>query len=49
MELIAKKDAGQEIVAQPGVEAPARVEDLMAALEASVQAARDKRASDKKK
>lgn len=48
MDLIAKKDEGQEIVAQTGVEAPARVEDLMAALEASVQAARDKRAADKK-
>ena len=40
MELIAKKDEGQEIVAQPEAEAPAKVEDLMAALEASVQAAR---------
>ncbi|MEY2398624.1 MAG: end-binding protein Ku [Actinomycetota bacterium] len=49
MEMIAAKDEGQEIVAQPEAEAPARVEDLMAALEASVQAARDKRAGDKKK
>ncbi|MBA2609631.1 MAG: Ku protein [Actinobacteria bacterium] len=48
MDVIAKKDQGQEIVAQPEAEAPARVEDLMAALEASVQAARDKRAADKK-
>ncbi|MEY2469663.1 MAG: end-binding protein Ku [Actinomycetota bacterium] len=48
MELIAKKDDGQEIIAAPEAEAPARVEDLMAALEASVQAARDKRADKKK-
>jgi len=45
LDLIARKDEGQEIVVQPEVEAPTKVEDLMAALEASVQAAREKRAS----
>jgi len=45
MDLIARKDEGQEIVAQPEAEPAAKVEDLMAALEASVQAARDKRAA----
>ena len=43
MELIRQKDEGEEIVTQPDVEPPTKVEDLMAALEASVQAARDKR------
>ncbi len=47
MELIRQKDEGEEIVIQTEAEAPARVEDLMAALEASVQAAREKRAADK--
>ncbi len=47
MELIRQKDEGEEIVSAPEAEAPAKVEDLMAALEASVQAARDKRAADK--
>lgn len=45
LELIAKKDEGQEIVVQAAPEEPAKVEDLMAALEASVQAAREKRAA----
>jgi DNA end-binding protein Ku len=36
LELIDKKAAGQEIVAQPEVEAPAKVLDLMAALQASL-------------
>jgi DNA end-binding protein Ku len=44
MELIRQKDEGEEIVIQAEGEEPKRVEDLMAALEASVQAARDKRA-----
>lgn len=48
LDLIARKDDGQEIVQQAEAEAPARVEDLMAALEASVQAAREKRAADKR-
>ncbi len=47
MELIRQKDEGEEIVVQAEAEAPAKVEDLMAALEASVQAAREKRAADK--
>jgi DNA end-binding protein Ku len=47
MELIRQKDEGEEIVVQAQTEEPAKVEDLMAALEASVQAARDKRAADK--
>ncbi len=45
LDLIARKDDGQEIVVQAEAEAPAKVEDLMAALEASVQAARAKRAA----
>ena len=44
--MIAQKDAGQEIVIQTEAEPPTKVEDLMAALEASVQAARAKRATD---
>lgn len=47
LDLIARKDEGQEIVIQAASEEPAKVEDLMAALEASVQAARAKRASEK--
>jgi DNA end-binding protein Ku len=43
MELIRQKDEGEEIVVQAEVEPPTKVEDLMAALEASVQAAREKR------
>lgn len=43
LDLIARKDEGQEIVMQPVAEAPSRVEDLMAALEASVKAAKEKR------
>jgi DNA end-binding protein Ku len=45
MELIRQKDEGEEIVVHSQVEEPTKVEDLMAALEASVQAARDKRAA----
>ena len=37
LELIDQKAAGQEIVAQPEPEAPAKVLDLMAALEASLK------------
>ena len=44
MELIRQKDEGEEIVVHAATEEPTKVEDLMAALEASVQAARDKRA-----
>lgn len=47
LDLIARKDEGQEIVMQAAAEEPAKVEDLMAALEASVQAARAKRAAEK--
>jgi DNA end-binding protein Ku len=43
MELIRQKDEGEEIVVHAEVEPPTKVEDLMAALEASVQAAREKR------
>jgi DNA end-binding protein Ku len=39
MELIEKKAAGEEIVAEPLVEEPAKVVDLMAALEASLSRA----------
>jgi DNA end-binding protein Ku len=39
LELIDHKAAGQEIVAQPEPEAPAKVLDLMAALEASLKRA----------
>ncbi|HUR78512.1 MAG TPA: Ku protein [Acidimicrobiales bacterium] len=45
MELIRQKDEGEEIVIHAEAEEPKRVDDLMAALEASVQAARDKRAA----
>ncbi|MFN8037406.1 MAG: Ku protein [Acidimicrobiia bacterium] len=37
LELIERKAAGEEIVARPAAEAPAKVLDLMAALEASLQ------------
>jgi DNA end-binding protein Ku len=47
MELIRQKDEGEEIVVHSQAEEPTKVEDLMAALEASVQAARDKRAGSK--
>ena len=43
--LIERKAAGQEIVSQPAAEEPAKVVDLMAALEASLQAAREKKKS----
>jgi len=43
LELIERKAEGQEIVAQPAAEAPAKVVDLMAALEASLAAAKQAR------
>jgi DNA end-binding protein Ku len=42
LELIEKKAAGEEIAVQPQAEEPARVPDLMAALEASLAAVKDK-------
>jgi DNA end-binding protein Ku len=47
LDLVNAKDEGQEIVVADKTEAPAKVEDIMAALEASVQAAREKRATEK--
>jgi DNA end-binding protein Ku len=44
--LIEQKAEGQEIVAQPAVEEPAKVVDLMAALEASLAAAKANRADE---
>ena len=44
--LIEQKAEGQEVVAQPAAEEPARVVDLMAALEASLAAAKEKRAAE---
>jgi DNA end-binding protein Ku len=41
LELIEKKAAGEEIAVQPEAEEPARVPDLMAALEASLAAVKD--------
>ncbi len=41
LELIERKAAGEEIVAQPAAEEPARVPDLMAALEASLAAVKE--------
>jgi DNA end-binding protein Ku len=41
LEIIEKKAAGEEIVAEPLVEEPAKVVDLMAALEASLAAVKD--------
>ena len=42
MEMIEKKAAGEEIVVQPAPEQPKAVPDLMAALEASIAAVKDK-------
>jgi DNA end-binding protein Ku len=42
LELIERKASGEEIVVQPEAEEPARVPDLMAALEASLAAVKDK-------
>jgi DNA end-binding protein Ku len=44
--LIEQKAEGQEIVAQPAVEEPTKVVDLMAALEASLAAAKANRADE---
>jgi len=44
--LIEQKAEGAEIVAQPAAEEPTKVVDLMAALEASLAAAKEKRASE---
>ena len=46
LELIEKKAAGEEIAVQPQAEEPARVPDLMAALEASLAAVKDKDGGD---
>jgi DNA end-binding protein Ku len=46
LKLIEQKAEGQEIVAQVPVEEPAKVVDLMAALEASLAAAKDRRAEE---
>ncbi len=43
MELIEAKAAGETLVATPAVDTTARVVDLMAALEASVKAAKERR------
>jgi DNA end-binding protein Ku len=37
LDLIARKESGEEILAQPQTEAPAKVLDLVAALEASIE------------
>ena len=44
--LIEQKAEGAEIVAQPAAEEPAKVVDLMAALEASLAAAKEKRSAE---
>ncbi|HYH52248.1 MAG TPA: Ku protein, partial [Acidimicrobiia bacterium] len=44
--LIEQKAEGQEIVAQPVVEEPTKVVDLMAALEASLAAAKANRSAE---
>ena len=43
LELIERKAAGEEITAAPEAPAPAKVPDLMAALEASLAAVRTRR------
>jgi DNA end-binding protein Ku len=42
LDLIERKAAGEEIAVQPEAEVPARVPDLMAALEASLAAVKDR-------
>jgi len=49
LELIEMKASGQEIAVQPEAPEPAKVPDLMAALEASLAAVKDDGAGDKKK
>jgi DNA end-binding protein Ku len=46
LELIERKAAGEEIAVQPEAPQPARVPDLMAALEASLAAVKDKDAGE---
>ena len=46
LEMIERKAQGEEIAVQPAAEEPARVPDLMAALEASLAAVKDRGASD---
>ena len=46
LELIERKAAGEEIAVQPEAPQPAKVPDLMAALEASLAAVKDKGAPD---
>ncbi|MBV9410647.1 MAG: Ku protein, partial [Acidimicrobiia bacterium] len=48
LDLIEKKAEGQEIVLQPQTEEPAQVVDLMAALEASLEAVKDAKPKKKK-
>jgi DNA end-binding protein Ku len=49
LELIEKKASGEEIAVQPEAAEPAKVPDLMAALEASLAAVKDDGAGEKKK
>ena len=49
LELIEKKASGEEIAVQPDAPEPAKVPDLMAALEASLAAVKDPEAPKKKK
>jgi len=49
LELIEKKASGEEIAVQPDAPEPAKVPDLMAALEASLAAVKDPEAGKKKK
>ena len=48
LELIEKKASGEEIAVQPDAPEPAKVPDLMAALEASLAAVKDPEAGKKK-
>ena len=48
LELIEKKASGEEIAVQPDAPEPAKVPDLMAALEASLAAVKDDGAGKKK-
>lgn len=48
LELIERKAAGQEVVTQPTIEQPARVVDLMSALEESLDAAKERREQKKR-
>ena len=46
LEMIERKAQGEEIAVQPAAEEPTKVPDLMAALEASLAAVKDRGASD---